>query len=136
MDLTLLPELKHKLLYEKQLSQVWSFFMDQFADHEEFAGFGAPASHPFVETVLTQLGQQLFGRDGSISGLILRWDAQHQFLHGGFNMGGRTGGVIFFGDIQTGMVAVPEGPPSIDVKYARFSGTPMPKHRSSEFSPN
>ncbi len=136
MDLTQIPALKHKLLYEKQLSEVWSFFMDHFADHPEFAGFGEPTRHPFVETVVKQVGEQLFGVDGSISGLILLWDAQHQFLHGGFNMGSRPGGVIFFGDIQTGMLAVPEGLSSSDVKYARFSGTPMPKHRSSEFSPN
>jgi hypothetical protein len=136
MDLARLKELKHALLHEEELSRVWRFFMDHFADRPEFAEFGEPARHAFVEAVLTQVGQQLFGRDGAISGLLLRWNEEHQFLHGGFSMGSRTGGVIFFGDIQTGMLAVPEGYPSINVKYARFSGAPMPKHRIGEPSKN
>jgi hypothetical protein len=136
MDLARLQELKHALLHDESLSQVWRFFMDHFADHPEIAEFGEPARHPFVETVLAQVGQQLFGGDGSVSQLLLRWDQEHQFLHGGFHMGHRPGGVIFFGDIQTGMLAVPEGLLSDEMKFARFSGTPMPKHRMGKPSAN
>jgi hypothetical protein len=136
MELDRLPELKHELLHEEELSEVWQFFLDHFADDPEFADFGELIRHPFVEAVLEQIGQQLFGPGGAINDVVLRWDAQHQFLHGAFNMGVRPGGIIFFGDIQTGMLAVPEGRPSIDVKFARFSGTPMPRYRMGQPSPN
>jgi hypothetical protein len=42
-------------------------------------------------------------------------------------MGGNLGGVIYFEDVQMGLVTVAEMPPSIDVKYARFSGKPARK---------
>jgi hypothetical protein len=122
MDLARLQQLKQKLLHEEKLAVVWSFFMDHFADHPEFIALGERAHHDFVEAVVAEVGRQLFGADGVASGLLLTRLAGQQFVHGGFTMGGRIGGVIYFEDAQIGLVAVVDRPPSTEVKYARFSG--------------
>ncbi|MDB5313169.1 MAG: hypothetical protein JWO38_7371 [Gemmataceae bacterium] len=122
MDLAELQVLKQKLLHDEKLAPVWSYFMDHFADHREFIALGERINDSFVEAVLAQVSQQLFGADGAVHNLILTGIPEQHFLHGGFGMGGRFGGVIYFEDAQVGLLAVPVGPPSAEVKYARFSG--------------
>ena len=127
MDLTQMQELKQKLLYEAELAPVWSFFMNHFVDNPEFIALGSQISHPFVEAVVAEVGRQLFGSDGKVNNLRLTQIADQSFIHGGFGMGLHLGGVIYFDDVQMGLVTVAEKPPSIDVKYARFSGRPARK---------
>jgi hypothetical protein len=125
MDLARLQELKQKLLHDEKLAPVWTFFLDHFGEDPAFIALGERASHPLVEAVLAEVSQQLFGRDGTVTQLLLTQLADQQFLHGGFRMGGRFGGVIYFEDAHIGLVAVADHPPSIEGKYARFSGHPV-----------
>ena len=125
MDVARLQELKQKLLSEKELAPVWSFFLDHFGQDPEFIALGERAGHPFVEAVVAQVGRQLFARDGKVTGLLLTRIGEQQFIHGGFSMAGRIGGVIYFEDVRTGLVVVADNPPSIEVKYARFTGQPI-----------
>ena len=76
------------------------------------------ADHPFVEAVLAQVGQQLFASKGAISRLLLTRVADQHFVHGGFTMGGRIGGMFYFEDAEVGLIAVADIPPGIEAKYA------------------
>jgi len=96
MNLARLQELKEKLLHEKELAPVWSFFLDHFAEDRAFLALGERIDHPFVEAVLAQVGQQLFPQNSAIKRTILTRLPEQQFLHGGFTMGGRIGGVFYF----------------------------------------
>jgi len=125
MDLSLLQELKQKLLHDAQLPPVWSYFMDHFGDNAEFAALGDRATHPLVEAVVAEVGKQMFARDGAVSGLLLTRLADQKFLHGPVRMGRRIGGVIYFEDAGIGLIAMADLPPSIEVKFARFSGHPV-----------
>ena len=127
MELTRLQELKQKLLHDKDLAPVWLYFLDHFAENPAFIALGERVDHPLVEAVIDQVSKQLFPRDGKVVGVLLTEIAEPKFLHGGFFMGLRPGGVFFYEDIGMGLLVVPDLPPSIEVKYARFSGRPMPK---------
>jgi len=127
MDLAQLQQLKQQLLHEEQLSRIWLYFMDHFAEKVEFIAIGEEARDPLVEAVIAQIGQQLFGDDGAVSHLLLSRVAEQDFIHGGFALGGRVGGVIYFEDLHMGLLMVTDHPPSIEVKYARFSGRPLPR---------
>jgi hypothetical protein len=127
MDLTQMQVLKEKLLNEAELAPVWLFFMNHFVDDPEFIALGERVNHPFVEAVVAEVGRQLFGANGTVNNLRLTRVAEQEFIHGGCGMGVHLGGVIYFEDAQMGLVTVAEKPPSIDVKYARFSGRPVRK---------
>jgi hypothetical protein len=122
MDLKLLQELKGKLLHDKMLAPVWEYFFDHFAEDSEFIALGERATHQLVETIVAEVGKQMFGREGVVNSLLLTRVPDQQFLHGCLIIGGRVGGVIYFEDAQIGLVAMADKPPSIEVKYARFSG--------------
>lgn len=131
MNLALLESLKQKLSEEKDLSSVWSFYMDNFADYQEFTNLGEPTKNPLLEAAVTQICQQMYGRQVAVRDLLLIRLADYQFVHGPFIIGGRIGGVIYFEEKQMGLVVVAELPPSEEVKYSRFSCQIMGKSRQS-----
>jgi hypothetical protein len=136
MDLARLEELKHKLTHGTQLSVIWTFFLDHLASSPQFMALGERAEHPLVETVIDQVARQLFPRDPQVSNLLLTRLDDQQFLHGGFTIGRCLGGVLYFEDLHKGLITVCEAPPSIEVKYARFSGLPLPQQRRGAPSAN
>ncbi len=122
MNINQLLELKQKLIDEKDLSKIWLFFMDRFADSMEFTDLGEPASNKHLDAVLLKICQQMFGKTTKISDFLLIYIPEHQFFHGSFQVEECIGGAIYFEDIKTGLVAVSTGfSPTDAVKYSRFS---------------
>lgn len=122
MKIERLQELKQKLINEKDLSQIWLFYMDHFADHHKFTELGKPAHNDYLDIVLQKTCQQMFGKATTITNFFLIYIAEYQFFHGPFQVEGRIGGVIFFEDIKIGLLAVSaEFPPTDAVNYSRFS---------------
>ncbi|MBC6432168.1 hypothetical protein FM036_15935 [Nostoc sp. HG1] len=122
MNIDRLQELKRKLTNDADLSDIWLFYMDHFADHPEFTDLGEPADNEYLDAVLQKTCQQMFGRAIKISDFLLIYIAPYNLFHGAFQVEGRIGGVIYFEDIKTGLIAVSEDYPATNVvKYSRFS---------------
>ena len=122
MNINQLLELKQKLIDEKNLSKIWLFFMDNFADSMEFTDLGEPVSNEYLDAVILKICQQMFGKTTKITDFLLIYIPEHQFFHGSFQVKECIGGAIYFEDIKTGLVAVPTGfSPTDTVKYSRFS---------------
>jgi hypothetical protein len=121
MDIDRLKELRKKLVIEKELSEVWEFYMEHFADHGAFASFGKLAENKFLDEVLKKLCAQLFGAQAEIGDFLLISIADYDFFHGPFIVEGRIGGIIYFEDVNFGLIAVSESTTSDRVKYSRFS---------------
>jgi len=126
MDLTLLDTLKDKLANATDFTDVWSYFFDHFGVDREFVDQGNRARHPFLETILAQIGAELFGHGVRIDNLILTHIPERSFVHGGFTIEGRLGNVIYFEDIQTGLIAVVVSFGPGETKIVRFTGRRLP----------
>jgi hypothetical protein len=122
MDLSRLQELKQKLIHDKDLIPVWTFFLDHFGDDPDFIALGDAITHPFLESVLAQVGMQMFPQDALVSMSKLVRLADQQFIHGSANVAGRLGVVFYFEDVQVGMVVVSDPSAFDNAKMARFSG--------------
>lgn len=122
MKIERLQELKQKLVSEADLSEIWLFYMDNFADHQEFTDLGEPVHHEYISNVIHKTCHLGFGKVKAIDGLLLIHIPQYQFIHGPFQYNRRIGGVIYFEDIKIGLIAVSaDFPPTDSVKYSRFS---------------
>lgn len=114
-------ELKQKLTDEADLSTIWLFYMDHFADHPQFTDLGEPAHSEYLDAVIRTTCQQMFGR-AKVHDFLSIYIAEHKFFHGPFQVERRIGGVIYFEDIKVGLIAVSaDFPPTDVVKYSRFS---------------
>jgi hypothetical protein len=122
MKIKRLKELKQRIVREKDLSKIWLFYMDNFADHAEFTDLGEPIQNDYLDAILPQICKQMFGRTVKIKNFLAIYLAEYRFCHGPFEVEGRIGGVIYFEEIKTGLLAVSENPAlSNEVKYSRFS---------------
>jgi hypothetical protein len=122
MDLTRLQELKRKLIHDKDLMPVWNYFLDHFGNDPDFMALGHGTSDPFLESVLAQVGVQMFPQDALvIQSQLVRLDDQ-QFIHGSVNVAGRPGIIFYFEEDQVGMVVVSDQAAFDNAKMARFSG--------------
>ncbi|MGB8701089.1 MAG: hypothetical protein WCD18_16885 [Thermosynechococcaceae cyanobacterium] len=131
MNLDRLQELKTRLVQKTDFSDIWSFYMDEFADHPEFLEVGHPVTNAFLEAAIPQICKQMFGKAVKITDLLIICIAEYQFFHAPLQVEGRIGGVIYFADIHTGLLAVSAQFPTTDeVKYSRFSGPPQLQHPS------
>ena len=122
MKIDRLQELKQKLTVETDLSHIWSFYMDHFADDPEFTELGEPADNQYLDAVLHKTCKHLFGRAIKITDFLVIYIAEYRLFHGPFQVKGRIGGVIYFEDLKIGLLAVSaDDPPTDAVKYSRFS---------------
>ncbi|MBD2248454.1 hypothetical protein [Nostoc sp. FACHB-888] len=122
MNIDQLQELKRKLTNDADLSDIWLFYMDHFADQPEFTDLGEPADNEYLDAVLQKTCQQMFDRAIKISDFLLIYIARYHLFHGAFQIAGRIGGVIYFEDLKIGLIAVSADYPLTDaVKYSRFT---------------
>ncbi|BCL39728.1 hypothetical protein [Nostoc sp. MS1] len=122
MNIDQFQELKQKLTLEADLSVIWSFYMDYFADDPEFIELGEPKYNEYLDAVIHKTGEQIFGRVIKITGFLPIYIAEYGFFHAPFWAEQRIGGVIYFEDIKVGLIAVSaDYPPTDEVKYSRFS---------------
>jgi hypothetical protein len=122
MKINRLQELKQKLTKEPDLSNIWSFYMDHFADLEEFTNLGEPACNEYLDAIVHKICQEIFGSTIKITDFLLIYIAQYKLFHGPFQIQGRIGGVIYFEDIKIGLLAVSvDYPATNEVKYSRFT---------------
>jgi hypothetical protein len=125
MDLSLLATLKEKLVQAGRFADVATYFMDHFGENPEFMALGERTRHELLEAVLGQIGQQLFGGEVTIRGLVLTRLADEQFIHGGALINGCLAMVIFFEDVEVGLATLAPPPPA-ETKFARFSTRQAP----------
>ncbi|MEA5618139.1 hypothetical protein VB711_09870 [Cronbergia sp. UHCC 0137] len=115
-------ELKQILTEDKDLSNIWTYYMDHFADHPKFINLGNRVQNEYIDAVVKKTCQQLFGQNVKITNSLLIHIPRHQFFHGPFQASGRIGGVIFFEDIKVGLMGISaQFPPTSEVQYSRFT---------------
>jgi hypothetical protein len=124
MDLAFLDELKRRLINEDDFRKVWEAFFDWMDANLEFMDLGRPVSDRQIEAVIAHVVPQMFPGDRSAIMLRLIRLADQKFVHGAVNVGKRAGGVLYFEDVNVGLLAVSEQPPSDETKFARFSTMP------------
>ena len=127
MDLTKLATLRDLLVNGKDFARTWEFFLDQFGENPEFMNNGERTQSPLLEAVIAQVGQQLSGKEVALKDLLLVRVPGESFIHGGCVLGTKIANVIYFEDVQSGLIAIPWSVTTGETKYARFSTQMMPR---------
>jgi hypothetical protein len=116
--------LKRKVVEEPDLKNVFDYFFDHFGEDMAFIKSGKPIRHELLLQLLPMLVRQVMTQPATVMDIMLVHVPEHQFIHGGFTLReGILGNLIYFEDIQTGVIALSRIPPTGFVQFMRFNAT-------------
>ena len=127
MELSLLGTLKEKLINNKVLADVQTYFLDHFGENQQFMDLGEEYSDPFLEGILRQVARQLQGRAVTVDNVLLLRLPEEGFIHGHCAIDGRMGALLYFEDIRQGLLSVIWSLSPPETKFVRFSARPLPQ---------
>jgi hypothetical protein len=106
MDFKRIGILRDKAVSAKNFSEVFTYFFYNIGEDSEFIRICRRTSDPLLESCLTQSLQAFFKRPVEPENLLLMEVPAHGLIHGGFTVQGMLGNVLYFVDIQLGMIAL------------------------------
>jgi hypothetical protein len=125
MDLGKLQTLKRMLTTAREFSSVFAYFLDHFGESPEFIALGERTDSPFLETVLAEIGKELFGKEVQVQDVLLTRLAEQGFIHGACSLGGTLANVLYFEDVRMGLLVVVLSFDTNETRLVRFSGRPL-----------
>ena len=127
MDLSLLSTLKQKLVHGTEFQEAQTYFFDHFAEDEEFLGLGERHEDRFLKSIIETVATQLFGRPIVIDDLLLIRLKDHYFIHGNCILGGRVATILYFEDVEQGLLSIVWSFSPAETKFVRFTRKPLPR---------
>lgn len=105
MDLIQLKQLKAKLCVAKDFGEVMNFFFD-IAEQPGFMDHGEKVADPHLAAIVEMVGQALFHKDVKLKHFLPVRIDQFKFTHGAGVLNDLPMNVIYFDEIEKGLVAV------------------------------
>ncbi|MFO0982608.1 MAG: hypothetical protein U1E76_12890 [Planctomycetota bacterium] len=127
LDWSKLDELRTAVETAEDLGKPWTIFFDHFGENQEFLRLGRPVVDPRVhelfERALQSAGQHHLQRASvTVVDMCLIALPEHRLIHGPAQVNDHAATVIYFDDIQIGLVALTQLG-SAQAHFTRFTLT-------------
>ncbi|NHZ71878.1 MAG: hypothetical protein GWP17_02180 [Aquificales bacterium] len=118
-----LKVLKMKLVTEENFQEIYTYFFDHLAEDDAFMRMGKPKRNARLEKVLVVAAQEALNTETVVIQRQLFLNLRkHHFTHGPAQMNEYLTNVIYFNDIDVGLLTLTPFPGVIkDTKTVRFS---------------
>lgn len=115
--------LKQKLVQAEDFEEIQIYFLDHLGENNRFMQLGEVKRDNRLQRVLAVIAQQALQTPiVAVQHLTLIYLRRYRFTHGSGVLNGYMGSVIYFGDIDVGLLTLTPFPPSTEEsKMARFS---------------
>ncbi len=113
-----LRPLQQRLVDATDFGDVMHHFFDEYAEKPGFLELGATFRSTELEAALAQIARRLVG-PGALDMMLMKRLPGQRFVHGAFMFGQYTATVLFFEDIERGLLAM--GGDAGPTEFARFS---------------
>ena len=108
MDLSRLDTLKTLIVEAKEFAEPFNYFFDHFGEQRDFMREGERTQNSLLDEILKRLGENLYGEGAPYVPGILTEIKDYHFFHGNCFVAGRLGVVIFFSDLDMGLLSIAE----------------------------
>lgn len=115
--------LKNMLVTNDEFKDTFKYFFDNLGENEAFVGGGKIVKSKIMKGTLDSVSRQIFGVPATIAHLRLLKTGKENFLHGSCFLNGKVAVILYFEDINTGMLGISMSPATGQMSYVRFSGT-------------
>lgn len=113
--------LKRVLQSAADLKEPSDVFWNDLAPRPEFLTMGKLATDSRLVSIVEGAARKVLGGEPRASMLILIRIARYRFWHGTCDLGGYPAQVIYFDDIDCGLLTVVKNPVIGEILYMRFS---------------
>ena len=137
MDLSRLQNLKDMIVTAESFGDPWDYFFDHFGEDQEFMALGEATEHPILEAVVEKLGRELYKDSPAVvvtKPMLMKLE-QYQFFHGSFFVQGRMGVLIFFEDIDMGLMSLSAESEESPTLMMRFSTYQVDEDKAIHLNP-
>ncbi len=111
--------LRRDFVAAKDFGKFWNSFFDNWIECPEFIRMGQPVQSESVERLINEIGSRIFQRPVKAHGFMLLLVAEAKLIHGIFQLEQCTGNLLYFDDIDMGLVGVTH--PGGRTDFARFT---------------
>lgn len=118
-----LDTLKTKLVKDDDFAEIYDYYFTQLSDNPSFMELGKRVKNPQIKSIVKMVGKYLFGDDATVTYLEIFKSRKTMFYHGGCFISGRIATIIYFDDIEMGMMGVGISALTGEVKYIRITKT-------------
>ncbi len=119
MNLEKLNILKQKLQQAGDFNEVWVYFFDELGCQPGFMNHGDVLEDESLSSIIQAVGEKLLKYSSEME-VMLKSIPEYNFVHGGFLQGNKMVSVIYFDDIDMGLMAA-MSMMSMKTELARFS---------------
>ena len=134
VELDKLTELRQQMMGASDFRAPLNYFFEHFSNNPQFIKSGKLIQHELIQQVVEKVGEQLFGV-GEVQNMWLSEIETHQFIHGTCLVNGHVVNILFFDDIDMGLLGIVMEEDKI--MTARFSSAMLsPASNKSFYVPN
>ncbi len=126
--------LKTMLVTEDKFDRTLGYFFDNLGYDRAFLDAGKPTTNQTLQDILKSLVTQACGEGSAITQLKIFKAGKSKFIHGMCFINGGIGTVLFFEDLNVGLLAVSSPVSMSDISYIRFSGTIIDPDQAAFFT--
>lgn len=120
-DLTKLRILKDKLVKATDFNEPCSYFLDHFEEEPDFIKIGRKTEAAFLRPVIEQVALKLLGKQAEVTHMMMTEIRDYHFFHGACFIDGRPASLLYFSDIDMGIMTFLQSLQTMEVVYTRFS---------------
>lgn len=125
MKLSKLVQLKHLLQTATDLRQPSEFFWEELASEPSFMSAGKIGTSVRLQRIIERAASHVLGGEQDAGMLMLLRIPRYSFWHGSCVFDGRISQVMYFDDIEQGLLTILEDPVTGMTRYVRISTLPV-----------
>jgi hypothetical protein len=115
--------LKEMMATEKDLHCVATYFFDQLGADHRFIARSKPTKHKRLKAILQAVSANAFGKDCAVTHVRLMKIGSEALIHGNCSINGKAGTVMFFEDINIGLLIILMSLQTHETSCIRFTPT-------------
>jgi len=128
--------LKTMLSTETEFGKVFAYFFDNLGNSREFFDAGKQSKNPNLKMIIEGATGEVFGKDVKVTNITFIRMAKDKFYHGSFFVNGRMATVLYFEELEMGMIAISMGFPAGQMSYIRFTAAKIDPDKAAHFAGN
>ncbi len=128
--------LKEKVVSANNFKEPLEYFFDNLAEDPDFKKLGIKKVNKGLGIILTKIGKKMYGPKTKVRNLMLVELPKHHFVHGVCLIGDKMANVIFFKNIDKGMLSILTSLQTGEISFIRFSAVVLETSFKSSISLN